>query len=430
MIKFIGIINMNSEELFKISKNIIPGGVNSPVRAFEPYPFFVKEAKGSHITDIDGNDYIDYCLAYGPILLGHSDDDVMKDVYEQMQRGTAYGAPTENEVKLAQEVIDRVPCAEMVRFVNSGTEATMAAIRLARGFTGKNKIVKFEGAYHGAHDYVLVKSGSGAACLPDSAGIPEATTQNTLSVPFNDVDALTKLIEEEGENIACIIVEPVMGNIGCVEPNVKFLKFLREITEENGIVLIFDEVITGFRVSRGGAQSYYGVKPDLVTFAKVLGGGFPIGAYAGKKEIMSLIAPNGPVYQAGTFSGNPISIQAGLSTLKKLDYPFYGEMSQKGDFIRKGISDILEDLKLDLQAVGLSSMFQIYFNEEPVIDYETAKRSDAKRFLVYFRELLKNGVFIPPSQFECNFISGAHTDEDLTKTTEAIEAAFKVAWEK
>ena len=402
--------------------------MNSPVRAFEPYPFFVKEAKGSHIVDIDGNDYIDYCLAYGPILLGHSDDDVMKDVYEQMQRGTAYGAPTENEVKLAEEVIDRVPCAEMVRFVNSGTEATMAAIRLARGFTGKSKIVKFEGAYHGAHDYVLVKSGSGAACLPDSAGIPVETTQNTLSVPFNNVDALTKLIEDEGEDIACVIVEPVMGNIGCVEPTVKFLKFLREITEENGIVLIFDEVITGFRVSRGGAQSYYGVKPDLVTFAKVLGGGFPIGAYAGKKEIMSLIAPNGPVYQAGTFSGNPISIQAGLSTLKKLDYPFYGEMSQKGDFLRESISDILEDLKLELQGVGLSSMFQIYFNEEPVIDYETAKRSDAKRFLVYFRELLKNGVFIPPSQFECNFISGAHTDDDLIKTSEAIEQALKVAW--
>ena len=421
---------MNSEELFKISKSIVPGGVNSPVRAFEPYPFFVKEAKGSHIVDIDGNDYIDYCLAYGPILLGHSDDDVMNDVYAQMQKGTAYGAPTENEVKLAQEVIDRVPCAEMVRFVNSGTEATMAAIRLARGFTGKSKIVKFEGAYHGAHDYVLVKSGSGAACLPDSAGIPVETTQNTLSVPFNNVEALTKLIEEERENIACVIVEPVMGNIGCVEPNVKFLKFLREITEENGIVLIFDEVITGFRVSRGGAQSYYGVKPDLVTFAKVLGGGFPIGAYAGKKEIMSLIAPNGPVYQAGTFSGNPISIQAGLSTLKKLDYPFYGEMSQKGDFLRESISDILEDLKLDLQGVGLSSMFQIYFNEEPVVDYETAKRSDAKRFLVYFRELLKNGVFIPPSQFECNFISGAHTDEDLIKTSEAIEKALKVAWDK
>lgn len=420
---------MNSEELFKISKNIIPGGVNSPVRAFEPYPFFVKEAKGSHILDIDGNDYVDHCLAYGPILLGHSDEDVMNDVYNQMQIGTAYGAPSENELKLAQEVIDRVPCAEMVRFVNSGTEATMAAIRLARGFTGKNKIVKFEGAYHGAHDYVLVKSGSGAACLPDSAGIPESTTQNTLSVPFNDVEALTQLIKEEGENIACIIVEPVMGNIGCVEPKVKYLKFLREITEENGIVLIFDEVITGFRLSHGGAQEYYGIKPDLVTFAKVLGGGFPIGAYAGRKEIMELIAPNGPVYQAGTFSGNPISIQAGLSTLKKLDYPFYGELSRKGDLLRNNISDIVEDLKLDLQVVGLSSMFQIYFNPDTVLNYEIAKRSDVKRFLVYFRDLLKNGVFIPPSQFECNFISGAHSEEDLIKTSEAIENALKLAWD-
>ena len=379
---------MNSEELFKISKTITPGGVNSPVRAFEPYPFFVKEAKGSHIVDIEGNDYVDHCLAYGPILLGHSDEDVMNDVFAQMQKGTAYGAPTENEVKLAQEIIDRVPCAEMVRFVNSGTEATMAAIRLARGFTGKDKIVKFEGSYHGAHDYVLVKTGSGAACLPDSAGIPMETTQNTLSVPFNDVEAMTKLIEE------------------------------------------FDEVITGFRVSRGGAQEYYGVKPDLVTFAKILGGGFPIGAYAGKKEIMELIAPNGPVYQAGTFSGNPVSIQAGLSTLKKLDYPFYGELAQKGDFLRNNLKDIVEDLDLDLQVVGLASMFQIYFNPEPVLNYEIAKKSDTKRFLVYFRELLKNGVFIPPSQFECNFISGAHSEDDLVKTSEAVEAALKVAWEK
>ena len=387
---------MNSEELFKISKTITPGGVNSPVRAFEPYPFFVKEAKGSHIVDIEGNDYVDHCLAYGPILLGHSDEDVMNDVFAQMQKGTAYGAPTENEVKLAQEIIDRVPCAEMVRFVNSGTEATMAAIRLARGFTGKDKIVKFEGSYHGAHDYVLVKTGSGAACLPDSAGIPMETTQNTLSVPFNDVEAMTKLIEEEGENIACLIVEPVMGNIGCVEPTVKFLKFLREITEENDIVLIFDEVITGFS----------------------------------KKEIMELIAPNGPVYQAGTFSGNPVSIQAGLSTLKKLDYPFYGELAQKGDFLRNNLKDIVDDLDLDLQVVGLASMFQIYFNPEPVLNYEIAKKSDTKRFLVYFRELLKNGVFIPPSQFECNFISGAHSEDDLVKTSEAVEAALKVAWEK
>lgn len=420
---------MTPEELFNESKNIIPGGVNSPVRAFKPYPFFVKEAKGSHIIDTEGNDYVDHCLAYGPILLGHSDDDVMEDVYNQMKMGTAYGAPTENEIKLAKEVIDRVPCAEMVRFVNSGTEATMAAIRLARGFTGKNKIIKFEGSYHGAHDYVLVKSGSGAACLPDSAGIPEDTTKNTLSVPFNDVEALTKLIEAEKDNIACIIVEPVMGNIGCVEPNVKYLKFLREITKENDILLIFDEVITGFRVSRGGAQEYYGVKPDLVTFAKVLGGGFPIGAYAGRKDIMEMIAPSGPVYQAGTFSGNPISIQAGLSTLKKLNYEFYGNMARKGDFLRNNISDIVDDLNLDLQVVGLASMFQIYFNSEPVINYEIAQKSDSKRFLVYFRELLKNGVFIPPSQFECNFISGAHSEDDLVKTSEAIEKALKVAWE-
>ena len=421
---------MNPEELFKESKNVFPGGVNSPVRAFKPYPFFVKEAKGSHIVDTEGNDYIDHCLAYGPIILGHSDEDVMADVYRQMQIGTAYGAPSENEIKLAKEVIDRVPCAEMVRLVNSGTEATMAAIRLARGYTGRDKIIKFEGSYHGAHDYVLVKSGSGAACLPDSAGIPEDTTKNTLSVPFNDVEALTELIDREGENIACIIVEPVMGNIGCVEPNMKYLRFLREITEENGIVLIFDEVITGFRLSHGGAQNYFGVTPDLVTFAKVLGGGFPIGAYAGKREIMELIAPNGPVYQAGTFSGNPISVQAGLSTLKKLDYQFYGDLARKGDFLRNSIKDIVEDLNLNVQVVGLGSMFQIYFNPYPVINYEIAKMSDADRFLVYFRELLKNNVFIPPSQFECNFISGAHTQEDLENTSAAIEKALKVAWKR
>ena len=420
---------MNPEELFAESKKIIPGGVNSPVRAFEPYPFFVKEAKGSRIVDTEGNSYIDHCLAYGPILLGHRDDDVMEDVYRQMKMGTAYGAPTENEIKLAEEVISRVPCAEMVRFVNTGTEATMAAIRLARGFTAKDKIVKFEGSYHGAHDYVLVKSGSGAACLPDSAGIPNETTGNTLSVPFNDEEALTELIEAEGENIACVIVEPVMGNIGCVEPKLGFLKFLRKITEENGILLIFDEVITGFRLSHGGAQEYYGVTPDLVTFAKVLGGGFPIGAYAGKKEIMEMIAPSGPVYQAGTFSGNPVSIQAGLSTLKKLDYQFYGDLNAKSDTFRTHVEDIVEDLKLDLQVVGLSSMFQIYFTPLPVMNYELAQFADKDRFLVYFRELLKNGVFIPPSQFECNFISGSHTTEDLEKTAEAIEKALKVAWE-
>jgi glutamate-1-semialdehyde 2,1-aminomutase len=344
--------------------------------------------------------------------------------------GTAYGTPTENEIKLAKEVVDRIPSAEMVRFCNSGTEATMSAIRLARGYTGRDKIVKFEGAYHGAHDYVLVKGGSGAATLPDSAGIPVDTTKNTLSVPFNDEEALAELIEKEGENIACIIMEVVMGNVGCIEPKPGFLGFIRKITEENDIVLIFDEVITGFRASRGGAQEYYGVTPDLTTLGKIVGGGLPMGAFCGKREIMEMIAPNGKVYQAGTFSGNPISVQAGLSTLAKLDYPFYGNLARKGDFLRDNMKDIVEDLKLDLQVVGLASMFQIYFNPEPVLNYEIAQKSDTKRFLVYFRELLKNGVFIPPSQFECNFISGAHTEEDLVKTSEAIEAALKVAWEK
>lgn len=419
---------MNSQELFAESKKVTPGGVNSPVRAFEPYPFFVKEAKGSYITDVEGNAYIDHCLGYGPILLGHSDEEVISEVYTQMKKGTAYGAPTENEVKLAKEVINRVPCAEMVRFVNSGTEATMAAIRLARGYTKKNKIVKFEGAYHGAHDYVLVKSGSGAACLPDSQGIPEETTNNTLSVPFNDKTAFAYLMEECADDIACVIMEPVMGNIGCVEPEPGFLKFVRNVTKKYGVLLIFDEVITGFRVSRGGAQEYFGVKPDLVTFGKVLGGGFPIGAYAGKKEIMDLIAPNGPVYQAGTFSGNPVTIQAGLSTLKKLDYQFYVDISRKSDEFRKGLVDMVESLGLNLQVVGLASMFQIYFNKKPVFNYVTAKNSDTKRFLVYFNELLKEGVFIPPSQFECNFISGAHTREDLEKTSSAIENALKIAW--
>lgn len=420
---------MNSQELFNESKNFIPGGVNSPVRAYEPYPFFVKEAKGSKIVDVEENEYIDHCLGYGPILLGHANPKVVDAVYNQMKLGTSYGAPTENEIKLAKEVIDRVPCAEMVRFVNTGAEATMAAIRLARGYTKKNKIVKFEGAYHGAHDYVLVKSGSGASCLPDSLGIPEDTTKNTLSVPYNNKLAIAKLIEEQGNEIACIIVEPVMGNIGCVEPKAGYLKFLRKITKENNILLIFDEVITGFRLSHGGAQEYFGVTPDLVTFAKVLGGGFPIGAYAGKKEIMELIAPNGPVYQAGTFSGNPVSIKAGLSTLEQLNYEFYSGLARRGDNLRDNLKDIVEDLGLNLQVVGLGSMFQIYFNEDSVMNYEIAQKSDSKRFLIYFKELLKNNVFIPPSQFECNFMSGAHTEEDLNKTAQAIENSLKVAWD-
>ncbi len=420
---------MNSQELFEESKKIIPGGVSSPVRAFKPYPFFVAKGEGSHIYDVDGNNYIDHCLAYGPLILGHADKTVVSDLTNQLTMGTAYGAPTENEIKLSREVINRIPSAEMVRFTNSGTEATMSAIRVARGFTKRDKIVKFEGAYHGAHDYCLVKGGSGAACLPDSLGIPVDTTKNTLTVPFNDEEALTELIEKEGENIACIIMEVVMGNIGCVEPKEGYLEFLRKITEENGIVLIFDEVITGFRLAIGGAQEYYGVTPDMTTLGKIVGGGLPMGAFCGKKEIMELVAPNGPVYQAGTFSGNPISVQAGLSTLKQLNKDFYTSLNKKGEFLRSNIRDIVDELSLEISPVGLGSMFQIYFNPNEVTNYAEAQESDSERFLVYFRQLLKEGVFIPPSQFECNFISSAHEMEDLEKTANAIRESLKVAFE-
>ena len=420
---------MTSKEMFIISKDYIPGGVSSPVRAYEPYPFFVKKGHGSRIYDVDGNEYIDHCLAYGPLVLGHANEKITHTISHQLKLGTAYGAPTEAEIKLAKEVVNRVPCAEMVRFCNSGTEATMGAIRLARGFTGKNNIIKFEGTYHGAHDYVLVKSGSGGACLPDSIGIPKETTENTISCPFNDEDALTKLIMDNKDDIAAVIIEPVMGNIGCVAPDEGYLDFVREITKDHDILLIFDEVITGFRLSRGGAQEYFDILPDLVTFGKILGGGFPVGAIAGRKDIMEMLAPNGPVYQAGTFSGNPITINAGLATMEQLTYDFYNKLNAKGQYLRESINDIVEDLDLDIQPVGLSSMFQIYFTPNEVHNYADAQTADKDRFLVYFRQLLKNNVFIPPSQFECNFISIKHTEDDLDKTADAIENALRVAWD-
>lgn len=419
---------MNSEKLFSESKKYLPGGVDSPIRSFEPYPIFIENGNGSNLWDVDGNKYIDYCLGYGPLILGHSDSKVMEDVYNQLKSGTTYGAPTENEINLAKMVINRIPCAEMIRFTNSGTEATMSAIRLARGFTGRNKIIKFEGSYHGAHDYVLVKSGSGAATLPDSLGIPEDTTLNTLTCPFNNEDALLKLVTEEKNEIAAIIVEPVMGNIGCVEPKNGYLEFLRKITKENNIILIFDEVITGFRLSRGGAQTYYSVTPDLVALGKIIGGGFPMGAFAGKKEIMEMIAPQGNVYQAGTFNGNPVSVQGGISTLNQLDQDFYKNLNKKGNYLRSQISDIVDRLDLNIQPTGLTSMFQIYFNPENVMNYEIAKKSDTEKFSVYFHELLNRGIFIPPSQFECNFISSSHTNEDIEKFIVAIEDSLKIAW--
>lgn len=416
---------MKSEKLFEESKKYLPGGVDSPVRAYKPYPFFAERAFGSHIYDVDGNDYIDYCLAYGPLVLGHAHPLVVEAVVEQLEMGSAYGVPTEKEVELSKLVIEKVPCADMVRFVNSGTEATMSAIRLARAYTGRKKIVKFEGSYHGAHDYVLVKSGSGAMGLPDSPGVPEETTKNTILIPFNDTQAVNELIDKQKEEIAAIIIEPVMGNIGCIPPKDGYLKFLRQITSENNIVLIFDEVITGFRLAEGGAQEYFGISPDLVTLGKIVGGGFPMGALSGKKEYMEMIAPSGNVYQAGTFNGNPISVTAGLATLKQLDNQFYNQSNTKGDYLRQGIQNVLEELGLDLRVAGLSSMFQLYFTDKDVINYKDAKSADTEKFNQYFHKLLNVGVFIPPSQFECCFISLVHGEEELEHTLEAIEQALK-----
>jgi glutamate-1-semialdehyde 2,1-aminomutase len=416
---------MKSEELFNEAKNYLPGGVDSPVRAYKPYPFFAKKAKGSKIFDVDGNSYIDYCLAYGPLVLGHANEIIMQEVADQLKIGSAYGVPTEKEIELAKLVVKKVPCAEMVRFVNSGTEATMSAIRLARAITGKKKIIKFEGSYHGAHDYVLVKSGSGAVGLPDSPGVPEDTTKNTVLVRFNDEEAVVNLVEKEGNDIAAIIVEPIMGNIGFIPPKGDYLKFLRKITAQNNIILIFDEVITGFRIAEGGAQEYFGVTPDLVTFGKILGGGFPIGALAGKKEFMEMIAPAGTVYQAGTFNGNPVSVTAGLAMLKQLNANFYTESNKRGTILRTGIQDILDDNDLSFKVAGISSMFQIYFTDSDVYDYDSAKSADTEKFNQYFHTLLKNGVFVPPSQFECCFISSMHDKEDIQKTLDVIGFIMK-----
>lgn len=418
---------MRSEELFNEAKKYLPGGVNSPVRAYQPYPFFATEAEGSRIYDADGNSYLDYCLAYGPLVMGHANPVVMGAVLNQMSRGTAFGVPTEKEIELAREVVSRVPCAEMVRFVSTGTEATMSSIRLSRAWSGRKKIIKFEGAYHGAHDYTLVKSGSGAVGLPDSPGVPEETTKNTVLAPFNDEESLVEIFDQMGDEIAAIILEPVMGNVGCIEPKEGYLGFLRKLTQENDSALIFDEVITGFRLSRGGAQEYYGVTPDLVTMGKILGGGFPMGALAGKKELMEMIAPLGDVYQAGTFNGNPISVTAGLATMELLDETFYTDLNTKGNKIRSGIQDILDDRSLNYQVAGLVSMFQIYFTETEVWNYADAKTADTAKFSSYFHELLKEGVFIPPSQFECCFLSTAHSSGDINTTLEAIENSITQA---
>jgi glutamate-1-semialdehyde 2,1-aminomutase len=417
---------MDSRKLFEKAKDVLVGGVNSPVRAMKPYPFFVERGEGCRLYDVEGNSYIDYCLAYGPLILGHAYPKVVEKIEEQLKRGAAYGTPTELEIRFARKVAQLVPSAEMVRFVNTGTEATMGAIRLARGYTGKKKIVKFEGAFHGAHDYVLVKAGSGATThgIPDSLGIPEETTRNTIIAPFNDERAMGEIVKEE--DIACIILEPIIGNSGCIMPKEGYLQFLREITEERDILLIFDEVITGFRVALGGAQEYYGVKPDITTLGKILGGGLPIGAIAARREIMENFAPLGRVYQAGTFNGNPLSMTAGYTTVTELeDGRVYKKVNSLGEKMRKGLEELSQDLRIDTKVYGIASMFQMYFTDKEVVDYKSALSADKEFFLEFQRGLLSKGVFFPPSQYECNFISYAHSEREIEHTLEAAEEVLK-----
>ncbi len=419
---------MNSNRLFEEAKRVLVGGVNSPVRAMKPYPFFTERAEGCRLHDVDGNSYIDYCLAYGPLILGHAYSKVIESVKQQIEGGSLYGTPTELETKFAQKICQAVPTAEMLRFVNTGTEATMGAIRLARGYTGKNKIIKFEGAFHGAHDYVLVKAGSGATThgMPTSAGVPKDTTKNTIIVPFNDEAAVENALKDA--DTAGIILEPIIGNAGCIMPKDGYLKFLREATADKSALLIFDEVITGFRLAYGGAQEYYGVMPDITTLGKILGGGLPIGAIASSREIMENMAPLGKVYQAGTFNGNPLSMAAGYAAVTELeDGRVYEKVNALGDRMRKGLEEVTADLGIETRVYGVASMFQIYITGEDVADYQAALRADKDLFLKFQQELMKRGVFFPPSQYECNFISYAHGEDEIDDTLSTVEDSLRAA---
>jgi glutamate-1-semialdehyde 2,1-aminomutase len=425
-------LTSKSQVLFERAKKTLPGGVNSPVRAYEPYPFFVECAQGSKMYDADGKAYVDYCMAYGAMLLGHSNAEILDAVKNQLAKGTLYGAPTEREVEFAELIGKVSPCMEMMRLVNSGTEATMHAIRTARGYTGRKKIIKFEGCFHGSHDSVLVKAGSGATTFaaPNSLGIPEETTQNTIVLPYNDVEALEAAFKREGSEIAAVIVEPVLANVGLILPKKDYLNYLRKITSEYGAVLIFDEIITGFRLALGGAQEYFNVKPDMATLGKVLGGGFPLAAFGGKKEIMQNISPVGKVYQAGTFSGNPVSATAGFTILNILSQKksqIYPKLEKNAAELKKALTDLSATHKVPAQVYNIASLYQIFFTNKPIADYGCAKDSNLQMFNAYFHELLKQGVFIPPSQFETCFVSTAHSDEDLKFTINAFDKAIAVA---
>jgi glutamate-1-semialdehyde 2,1-aminomutase len=413
-----------SEELLRRARQIIPGGVNSPVRAFRAVggtPPFIARGEGSHIYDADGNEYIDYVGSWGPLLLGHRHPEILAALERALAIGTSFGAPTEQEVELAAAICEAVPSIEMVRLVSSGTEATMSAIRVARGFTGRDRIIKFEGCYHGHVDSLLVKAGSGLATLglADSKGVPQAFCDTTMALPFNDLDVLEGAFRTYTDRIAAVIIEPVAGNMGCVPPLPGYLQALRVITERYGTLLIFDEVMTGFRVAFGGAQERFGIRPDLTTLGKVIGGGLPVGAFGGRKDIMSKVAPLGPVYQAGTLSGNPLAVAAGLAMLRHLKaHPeIYRHLEER-------TAALCTEAGGGVTVNRVGSMFTRFFTDCPVTDYESAKRSDTARFARFFHAMLERGIYLPPSQFEAAFVSSAHSEEDIGRTAAAIRDAL------
>jgi glutamate-1-semialdehyde 2,1-aminomutase len=425
-----------SAKLFEQAKKYIPGGVNSPVRACRSVgcdPVFITKAAGAILTDADGNEYVDFVCSWGPMIVGHAHPDVIGAVQKAAASGTSFGAPTPVEIDLAAMVVEALPSVEKVRFVNSGTEATMSAVRLARGYTGKKVVVKFDGCYHGHADSFLVKAGSGIITLgiPGSPGVPDEIVKNTLSIPYNDVDALERTLRDENLEIACVIVEPVAGNMGCVPPKPGFLEKLRDLTRELGIVLIFDEVITGFRLSYGGAQQYYGISPDLTCFGKIIGGGLPVGAYGGKSEIMNCVAPDGPVYQAGTLSGNPLAMVAGIATLHLLQKPrFYEQLEEKAAGFAEKLEDIAASVGIDVQLNRVGSMMTGFFASAPVTDFESAMKADANRYAQHYRQMLAGGIYLAPSQFETAFISAVQTEELLLKAIKMTEWSFKKILEK
>ncbi len=415
-----------SSQLFAEAQKHIPGGVNSPVRAFRSVgrdPLYIASAKGSKIYDVDGNEFIDYIGSWGPMIHGHANERIINAIREATENSTSFGASSEKEIVLAKLVKKFVPAIEMIRMVNSGTEATMSAMRLARGFTSREKIIKFEGCYHGHGDSFLSKAGSGVATLglPDSPGVTRSTAADTLNAKFNDIASVEVLIDQHRDSIAAVFIEPVAGNMGCVMADIAFLQKLRDLCTAEGIVLIFDEVMSGFRVARGGAQELYGINADLTTFGKIIGGGLPVGAYGGRRDIMQLIAPSGPVYQAGTLSGNPLAMTAGIETLLAIDEDpdFYQTLGNACEYLYDGFRSNLADLKLDHTINKCGSMFTLFFTSEAVTDFDSAKTSDTAKFAAYFNHMLENGIYLPPSQFEACFVSTAHTREDLDETVVA-----------